>query len=76
MKKALLFAGVLFGISVFNSNARTGLAVGGGAPDFSMMGSDGKTYQLSDFKDKQAVVVAWSPKAFYGGMNRRMHVTP
>ena len=67
MKKALLFAGVLFGITAFNSNARAGLAVGGGAPDFSMMGSDGKTYELPDFKDKKAVVVAWYPLAFTGG---------
>ena len=26
-----------------------------------------KTYKLSQFKDKQAVVVAWFPKAFTGG---------
>ena len=37
------------------------------APDFSLPGSDGKTYKLSDFKGKQAVVVAWFPKAFTGG---------
>ena len=37
------------------------------APDFSLTGSDGKTYKLSDFKDKQAVVIAWFPKAFTGG---------
>tara|TARA_B100000925_G_scaffold24949_2_gene16936 strand:+ start:10976 stop:11185 length:210 start_codon:yes stop_codon:yes gene_type:complete len=67
MKKALLIAGVLLGMTAFNSNARADLAVGDAAPDFSMMGSDGKTYQLSDFKDKQAVVVAWYPKAFTGG---------
>ena len=43
------------------------LKVGEAAPDFSMPGSDGKTYKLSDFKGKQAVVVAWFPKAFTGG---------
>jgi peroxiredoxin Q/BCP len=37
------------------------------APDFSLPGSDGKTHKLSDFKGKQAVVVAWFPKAFTGG---------
>jgi peroxiredoxin Q/BCP len=37
------------------------------APEFSMPGSDGKTYKLSDFKGKKAVVVAWFPKAFTGG---------
>jgi peroxiredoxin Q/BCP len=41
--------------------------VGDAAPDFSLTGSDGKTYKLSDFKGKQAVVVAWFPKAFTGG---------
>ena len=41
--------------------------VGKPAPDFEMIGSDGKTYKLSDFKDKQAVIVAWYPKAFTGG---------
>src|SRR5262245_6535185 len=43
------------------------LKAGDAAPDFSLTGSDGKTYKLSDFKGKQAVVVAWFPKAFTGG---------
>ena len=43
------------------------LKVGDAAPDFALKGSDGKTYKLSDFKDKQAVVIAWFPKAFTGG---------
>ena len=43
------------------------LKVGDTAPDFELLGSDGKTYKLSDFKGKQAVVVAWFPKAFTGG---------
>ena len=43
------------------------LKVGDKAPEFSMVGSDGKTYKLADFKGKKAVVVAWYPKAFTGG---------
>ena len=43
------------------------LKAGDPAPDFSLAGSDGKTHKLSDFKGKQAVVVAWFPKAFTGG---------
>ena len=37
------------------------------APDFKLQASDGKEYSLKDFKGKQAVVVAWFPKAFTGG---------
>jgi peroxiredoxin Q/BCP len=43
------------------------LKVGDPAPGFELKGSDGKTYKLADYKDKQAVVVAWFPKAFTGG---------
>jgi thioredoxin-dependent peroxiredoxin len=45
----------------------TELKVGDPAPDFSLPASDGKTYKLSDFKGKKAVVVAWFPKAFTQG---------
>jgi peroxiredoxin Q/BCP len=43
------------------------LKVGDQAPDFTLPGSDGKSYKLSDFKGKKAVVVAWFPKAFTQG---------
>lgn len=43
------------------------LKVGDQAPNFKLQASDGKTYQLSDFKGKQAVVVAWFPAAFTRG---------
>jgi peroxiredoxin Q/BCP len=46
------------------------LKVGDKAPDFTLPGSDGKTYKLSDFKGKQAVVIAWFPKAFTGGCTK------
>jgi len=35
-------------------------------PDFTLPGSDGKTYSLADLKGK-TVVLAWFPKAFTGG---------
>jgi peroxiredoxin Q/BCP len=48
-------------------NAAEEVKVGDVAPEFEMVGSDGKTYKLSDFKGKSAVVVAWYPRAFTGG---------
>jgi peroxiredoxin Q/BCP len=43
------------------------LNVGDAAPDFTLQASDGKTYTLSDFRGRSAVVVAWFPKAFTRG---------
>ena len=43
------------------------LQPGDTAPNFELTGSDGKTYKLSDFQNKQTVVLAWFPKAFTGG---------
>jgi peroxiredoxin Q/BCP len=43
------------------------LRVGDPAPDFTLQASDGSTYTLSEYKDKQAVVIAWFPKAFTSG---------
>jgi len=43
------------------------LEVGDPAPDFELQATDGKTYTLSQFKDKEAVVIAWYPKAFTSG---------
>jgi thioredoxin-dependent peroxiredoxin len=45
----------------------TVLKVGDMAPDFSLQGTDGKTHKLSDYRGKQAVVIAWFPKAFTQG---------
>jgi thioredoxin-dependent peroxiredoxin len=50
-----------------SARAAEALKVGDTAPDFSLQGSDGKTHKLSEFKGKQAVVLAWFPKAFTGG---------
>lgn len=43
------------------------LKVGDMAPDFSLQATDGKTYKASDFRGKQAVVIAWFPKAYTQG---------
>ena len=41
--------------------------VGDPAPEFSIQGSDGNTYTLSQFKGEKPVVIAFFPKAFTGG---------
>ena len=43
------------------------LEVGEPAPDFALPGTDNKTYRLSDYQGKQAVVLAWFPRAYTSG---------
>jgi peroxiredoxin Q/BCP len=43
------------------------IKVGDMAPDFALQASDGKEYRLSDYRGKQAVVLAWFPRAFTSG---------
>ena len=43
------------------------LKVGDMAPAFSAPGTDGKTHTLAESRGKQAVVLAWFPKAFTAG---------
>jgi hypothetical protein len=43
------------------------LKVGDQAPDFTLPGTDGKTYTLSKELKGRWVVLAWFPKAFTGG---------
>jgi peroxiredoxin Q/BCP len=68
MKAVVLtvFTAVAFGLALAPSFAGD-LNVGDPAPNFKLLASDGKTYQLSDFKGKEAVVLAWFPKAFTQG---------
>ncbi len=63
MKKILILI-ASFASGILNA---ADLKVGDAAPDFALQGSDGKTYKLSEFRGKQAVVIAWYPKAFTGG---------
>jgi peroxiredoxin Q/BCP len=58
----------LLAVACAAATAQAGdLAVGDMAPDFGLKASDGKTYRLSDFRGKEAVVVAWFPKAYTKG---------
>src|SRR6188472_2568623 len=65
--KALVFAmAVMAGLAAAPATAAD-LKVGDPAPDFTLQATDGKTYKLSSFRGKQAVVLAWFPKAFTRG---------
>ncbi len=64
-----------FGIGIVLASALTPARaaepkVGDKAPEFKLMGSDGKTHDLSEYKGKSAVVLAWFPKAFTGGCTK------
>jgi thioredoxin-dependent peroxiredoxin len=67
MKTSFLFLALAAWLGASALQAAESLKPGDPAPDFELSGSDGKTYKLSDFKGKQAVVIAWFPKAFTGG---------
>ena len=43
------------------------LDIGDKAPGFTLEATDGKTYSLDQFLNKEAVVIAWYPKAFTSG---------
>lgn len=47
-------------------NVAAGPAVGEAAPDFTLQGSDGQAYTLSEMRG-QHVVIAFFPKAFTSG---------
>jgi peroxiredoxin Q/BCP len=66
---AVCLAVFVFGVFAFGAFASAGseLKIGDSAPDFTLQGSDGRTYTLADFTGKQAVVLAWFPKAYTRG---------
>lgn len=41
--------------------------VGQPAPGFDLPGSDGRRYDLESYRGRQAVVLAWFPKAYTPG---------
>jgi peroxiredoxin Q/BCP len=47
--------------------AKVELKPGDTAPSWTTSGSDGTSHSLADYREKQAVVLAWFPKAFTGG---------
>jgi len=65
--RVLLTASLVLGLAMTAMAQTVDLKVGDQAPNFKLQATDGKTYQLSDFKGKQAVVVAWFPAAFTRG---------
>ena len=65
--RVLLTASLVLGLATAAMAQTADLKVGDQAPNFKLQATDGKTYQLSDFKGKQAVVLAWFPAAFTRG---------
>src|SRR6266566_4603310 len=65
--RALLTASLVLGLATAAMAQTVDPKVGDQAPNFKLQATDGKTYQLSDFKGKQAVVLAWFPAAFTRG---------
>ena len=60
--KNLFVGGLMLAATVTHAS----LNVGDAAPDWTLQGSDGQTYQLSQLRGKH-VVLAFFPKAFTGG---------
>ena len=61
------FAALLCSILLAAGAGAGELQPGDPAPDFSLQASDGKTYSLADYRGKQAVVIAWFPRAYTSG---------
>jgi peroxiredoxin len=68
--RALVLGGTLLTGGLFGQNVQpphTSLKAGDMAPDFTLPSTSGGTVKLSDFRGKEAVVLAFFPAAFTGG---------
>lgn len=63
-KIQVILSGLCLALPIGSASA---LEVGEMAPSFELPGSDGQTYNLADYRGKQAVVLAWFPKAHTHG---------
>jgi peroxiredoxin Q/BCP len=66
-RNVIVLVAIVAGINVLRSvSAQTPVELkpGDPAPPFSLVGSDGRTYTLANYRNKQAVVLAWFVKAF------------
>ena len=55
----LLLSGYIFSVPALNGDHKT-LPIGAPAPDFSLPGTDGKTYSLSSFKNARILVIIFT----------------
>ena len=67
MKSVLMLSAFCLGVLLMSSSSNAEVAVGDQAPDFKLVGSDGKLYTNEQFEGEKVVVIAWYPKAFTGG---------
>lgn len=70
MKKygiAAALVGLVTSLAVWTRAATPMPAVGQPAPDFALLGSDGRAHSLRSHKGRQPIVLAFFPKAFTGG---------
>jgi peroxiredoxin Q/BCP len=66
MRIIILSLTLLLALSL-GTSAMAAPQVGEMAPDFTLHGTDGALYKLSDQVGKRGVVLAWFPKAFTPG---------
>ena len=57
----------LVAVMALGSQFAEAIEVGDKAPDFSLQGSDGETFSLSQFAGDKPVVIGFFAKAFTGG---------